>query len=193
VKQKPLSKPKPEHHLFLGVSYCAPKKKPRAKFKGMENSPEISEQYKEALSDSEEYLLNGEKSLADRVTSGYYYATIFVQGKARYLGKTTIARNAATLYDAALFHLWRFIKNPRRKNFNFYRGGQPIPIRDARLDEVIAKIEWELREQGIEPDAVFTNYYNIYYPEHESWFPTPARYFKDEEKILRDLTVEQAT
>jgi hypothetical protein len=143
---------------YWGVTKRKEKRTPRKKFAGMHDDPVLTKAYLDAVSKSEEYVLNGLPSLADRVEKAFYYATIKAQGKQRYLGKTAIAKTAARLYDAALFHLWPFLKNPRPR-FNFYRPDvDPIPQIDKRLAEVIAKIKWELRGKGIDPatyDGVF--------------------------------------
>jgi hypothetical protein len=138
---------------YFGVTKRKEKRSARKKFDGRFDDPVIAKAYADAVAKSDEYVLNGLPSLADRVEKAFYYATIKVQGKARYLGKTAIAKTAARLYDAALFHLWRFLNNPRPR-FNFYRPGvDPIPPIDKRLAEVIRKIEWELRGNGVDPSA----------------------------------------
>jgi len=138
---------------YWGVCERKEKRTPRKKFEDMYFDSSVAAEYSRALADSTEYVLNGLPSLADRVSKAFYYATIKVQGKPRYLGKSFIPQKAARLYDAALFHLWGFLKNPRPR-FNFYKPGiDPTPPIDETLANVIAKVKRELREMGIDPES----------------------------------------
>jgi hypothetical protein len=146
---------------YWGVSYRAEKREPRAKFKGMYEDDSVAAAFNEALAEAPEYVMNDMKSPAERITKAFYMASIRVQDKRRYLGKTVLSQKAARLYDAALFYLWGFLRNPQVTHFNFYKPGiDPDPVMDEQLREVKHKICWELREKQIDPtelDCTFVN------------------------------------
>ena len=146
---------------YWGVSYRPEKREPLAKFRGIYEDDSVAAEFNEAMACAPEYVMEGLRSPAERITKAFYVASIRVLGKPRYLGKTTLPQKAARLYDAALFYLWGFLRNPQVTHFNFYKPGiDPEPLMDERLQEVKSRIYWELREKNIDPtelDCTFVN------------------------------------
>jgi len=146
---------------YWGVTYRAEKRALKKCFANMDVDPEAAEAYNEAAGRVAECAGEGLPSPIEKVENAFYLATVFVQEKARYLGKTATAKSAARLYDAALFHLWGFWKNPQpRFNFFNYETDVPhnLPKIFPRLLEVKQRIYWELKGKGLDPLALDFNF-----------------------------------
>ena len=133
---------------YNGVTFRPEKVRIRDRFANLDD-PSVERAYNAACEDRAEVLAWGDKDPVYSKVPPFYMATIWINGKRRYLGSTQKAETAARLYDSALFHLWGFIKRKRNESrFNFYKRGDSVPEWFPRLRDIRRGLIRELQAQG---------------------------------------------
>lgn len=163
TRREVVSKTVDEEKRLWGVHFVAEKKSIKKKFLREDGSLDDAS-YARATEEEIDSALNEGPSLTQNIRKAHYIASIRVFDRVRYLGTTSTPQAAARLYDAALYHLWGFLKRPKAR-FNLWREkdeqGQPLdppPISDSRLRLLKRTLLAELAKKNIAPMALDYTY-----------------------------------
>lgn len=88
----------------------------------------------------------------------FYKVGLRVLGKQRVLGNRVTERQAALLYDSALFWLWGYCGRPDVRKFNLFKPGMAAPPLLSEVKELRAKL---FRESGTECLDYYTNHRSL--------------------------------